>query len=65
MDETPPFSLDALVQTHPGLAVLRLAALLAEGGAADEDTLDLLFERMEAGAIRGKDVIEVASPAQP
>lgn len=55
MDQTPPFFLDALVQTHPGLALLRLAALLAEGGAADEDTLDLLFERMEAGALDGLD----------
>ena len=55
MDEPTPFSLDALVQTHPGLALLRLAALLAEGGAADEDTLDLLFERMEAGALDGLD----------
>lgn len=55
MDKPLPFSLAALVETHPGLAVLRLAALLAEGSAADEDTLDLLFERMEAGALDGLD----------
>lgn len=39
-----------LVQTHPGLGILRLAALMAEGSAADEDTLDLMFEQMEIGA---------------
>lgn len=38
------------VQTQPGLGILRLAALLAEGSAPDEDTLDLMFEQMEIGA---------------
>lgn len=37
-------------QTHPGLAVLRMASLIAEGQVeADEETLDLLFEQVEAG----------------
>ncbi len=37
-------------QTDPGLAVLRMAALIAEGAAGpDEETLDLLFEQVEAG----------------
>jgi tRNA nucleotidyltransferase (CCA-adding enzyme) len=39
-----------LWQTHPGLAVLRMASLIAEGEAGpDEETLDLLFEQVEAG----------------
>lgn len=37
-------------QTDPGLSVLRMAALIAEAGAEpDEETLDLLFEQVEAG----------------
>jgi len=37
-------------QTDPGLAVLRMAALVAESdGGPDEETLDLLFEQVEAG----------------
>jgi len=51
MDRKPPFLPSDLVQTHPGLALLRLAALLAEGSEADEDTLDLMFEQMEVGAL--------------
>jgi tRNA nucleotidyltransferase (CCA-adding enzyme) len=38
----PPLPLD-LVQTHPGLGLLRLAALFAEGdGELDEDALDAM-----------------------
>jgi tRNA nucleotidyltransferase (CCA-adding enzyme) len=45
-----PDSLSDFGQTDPGLAVLRMAALIAEGAAdPDEDTLDLLFEQVEAG----------------
>lgn len=45
-----PDSLFDFGQTDPGLAVLRMAALIAEGhGGADEETLDLLFEQVEAG----------------
>lgn len=51
MDRMPPFDPSSLVETHPGLALLRLAALMGEGGEADEDTLDLMFERMEVGAL--------------
>ncbi|MFG1345705.1 tRNA nucleotidyltransferase [Xanthobacter autotrophicus DSM 431] len=51
MDKTPPFLPADLVQTHPGLSLLRLAALMAEGGEADEETLDLMFEQMEIGAL--------------
>lgn len=37
-------------QTDPGLAVLRMAALIAQSdGEPDEETLDLLFEQVEAG----------------
>ena len=45
-----PNSLFDFGQTDPGLAVLRMAALLAEmDGGPDEETLDLLFEQVEAG----------------
>lgn len=59
MDRKPPFLPADLVQTHPGLALLRLAALLAEGSEADEDTLDLMFEQMEAGALDGLPAVEI------
>jgi tRNA nucleotidyltransferase (CCA-adding enzyme) len=40
------------VQTHPGLGVLRLAALFAEeDGELDEDALDAMFEQVEAGEL--------------
>jgi tRNA nucleotidyltransferase (CCA-adding enzyme) len=39
------------VPLHSGLEILRLAALLAEGNALDEDTLDVMFEQMERGAL--------------
>ena len=39
-------------QTDPGLSVLRMAALIAEAEAEpDEETLDLLFEQVEAGLL--------------
>lgn len=45
-----PESLSDFGQTDPGLTVLRMAALIAEGAAdPDEETLDLLFEQVEAG----------------
>lgn len=45
-----PDSLFDYGQTDPGLAILRMAALLAEAeDDADEETLDLLFEQVEAG----------------
>ena len=41
-----------LLQTDPGLAVLRLAALSAgPNGQLDEETLNLMFERVESGAL--------------
>ncbi len=41
-----------LVQTHPGLGILRLAALLAEeDGDLDEDALDAMFEQVEVGEL--------------
>ncbi|MEP9352918.1 tRNA nucleotidyltransferase [Xanthobacter sp. KR7-65] len=58
MDKTPFLPAD-LVQTHPGLALLRLASLVAEGSGADEDTLDLMFEQMEVGALDGLDGAEI------
>jgi tRNA nucleotidyltransferase (CCA-adding enzyme) len=45
-----PDSLFDFGQTDPGLAVLRMASLLAEAdGGPDDETLDLLFELVEAG----------------
>ncbi len=42
-----------LVQTEPGLAVLRMAALLAEDdGALDEELLDAMAEHTARGALR-------------
>lgn len=49
----PPIQPSDFAQTHPGLALLRLAALLAEGSGADEETLDMMFEQMEVGALDG------------
>jgi len=41
-----------LVQTDPALAVLRLAALSAgPNGRLDDETLDLMFDRLETGAL--------------
>jgi tRNA nucleotidyltransferase (CCA-adding enzyme) len=41
-----------LVQMHPGLGILRMAALFAEGdGALDEEALDAMFEQVEAGVL--------------
>jgi tRNA nucleotidyltransferase (CCA-adding enzyme) len=51
MNRSPfPPSAD-LVQTHPGLSVLRLAALIGEADGVDNPTLDLLFEQVETGAL--------------
>lgn len=48
--ETPSFPSE-LVQMHPGLGLLRFAALLSDGAEADDDTLDAMFEQMETGAL--------------
>jgi hypothetical protein len=41
-----------LVQLHPGLGVLRLAALFAEGqGSLDDESLDAMYVLMEAGVL--------------
>jgi tRNA nucleotidyltransferase (CCA-adding enzyme) len=49
----PPLPLD-LVQTHPGLGLLRLAALFAEGdGELDDDALDAMAGQVEAGVLAG------------
>lgn len=41
-----------LVQTDPGLAILRMAALLAEGeGALDADFLDAMADQVERGVL--------------
>jgi tRNA nucleotidyltransferase (CCA-adding enzyme) len=43
-----------LPQTHPALGLLRLAALSAEeGGLLDDESLDLMFEQVETGALAG------------
>jgi tRNA nucleotidyltransferase (CCA-adding enzyme) len=47
---TPP--LPDLAQTHPGLGILRMAALLAEDKPdVDEEALDLMFEQVDAGLL--------------
>ena len=51
MESEPPRLPDDFVQTHPGLGILRLAALIADGDAVDDDTLDLMFEQVEAHAL--------------
>jgi len=44
----------SLLQTHPALSVLRLAALSAgPDGALDDETLNLMFEQVETGALVG------------
>jgi tRNA nucleotidyltransferase (CCA-adding enzyme) len=49
----PPLPLD-LVQTHPGLGLLRLAALFVEGdGELDDDALDAMAGQVEAGVLAG------------
>jgi tRNA nucleotidyltransferase (CCA-adding enzyme) len=41
-----------LAQTHPALGILRLAALLAEADPdPDEDSLDVMFEQVDAGLL--------------
>ena len=48
-----------LVEVRPGLGILRLAALFADGeGDADDESLDAMFELMEAG------VLEITPPAE-
>jgi len=50
--DTPPVSPFDIAQTHPGLGVLRMAALLAETDVEpDEEALDLMFEQVEAGLL--------------
>lgn len=40
------------IQAHPGLSILRMAAMLAtEDGALDDEVLDAMFEQMETGAL--------------
>jgi tRNA nucleotidyltransferase (CCA-adding enzyme) len=49
-----PSSAPPLVQTHPALGLLRLAALSAgHGGLLDDESLDLMFEQVERGALAG------------
>lgn len=40
-----------LVPVHPGIEIVRLAALIAEGGALDVDSLDVMFEQVERGVL--------------
>jgi tRNA nucleotidyltransferase (CCA-adding enzyme) len=49
-----------LLQTHPALSILRLAALSAgPDGMLDDDTLSLMFEQVETGALAGITPAEV------
>jgi len=55
-----PDSLSDFGQTDPGLAVLRMAALIAESESEpDEETLDLLFEQVEAGHLVDADPAQI------
>ena len=40
-----------LIPVHPGIEIVRLAALLAEGGRLDTDALDVMFEQTEKGVL--------------
>ena len=49
----PPVAPD-LLQTQPALSLMRLAALAAgPGGMLDDETLELMFEQVETGALAG------------
>jgi len=55
---TPPTQ--DLTQAHPALGILRLAALSASPDwAPDDETLDLMFEQVETGALNGMTPAEV------
>ncbi|MFH3478914.1 tRNA nucleotidyltransferase [Xanthobacter variabilis] len=58
--DTSPFPSD-LVQLHPGLGLLRFAALLSDGAEADDETLDAMFEQMEIGALDRLPPVEIWS----
>jgi tRNA nucleotidyltransferase (CCA-adding enzyme) len=52
MNSYSPIRSSELVQTDPALGILRLAALSAgPGGRLDDDTLDLMYEQVEAGVL--------------
>ncbi|CAL1241464.1 tRNA nucleotidyltransferase [Candidatus Methylocalor cossyra] len=55
MDTKPTLPLAELMPADPALALLRLAALSATtpDGGLDDDTLDLMFEQVEDGALAG------------
>ncbi len=49
-----------LVQLRPGLGILRLASLFAEArGALDDESLDAMFELMEAGVLEDTPTAEM------
>jgi tRNA nucleotidyltransferase (CCA-adding enzyme) len=54
MNAEAPHRPDELLQTEPGLSVLRLAALYAgPDGRLDDETLDLMYEQVQAGVLSG------------
>lgn len=56
LNHQPP----GLLQTHPALSLLRLAALSAgPDGALDDETLDLMAGQVKSGALAGIDPAEV------
>lgn len=60
MNAEPTPRPDTLTQTHPALGILRLAALSASPDwAPDDETLDLMFEQVETGALAGLAPAEV------
>jgi tRNA nucleotidyltransferase (CCA-adding enzyme) len=60
MNAAPTPRPEALTQTHPALGILRLAALSASPDwAPDDETLDLMFEQVESGALNGMTPAEV------
>lgn len=50
----------ALLQTHPALSILRLAALSAgPDGALDDESLDMMFDQVQTGAMKDISPTEV------
>ena len=59
-DKAPLQEHALLPQTHPALGLLRLAALSAdEGGLLDDESLELMFEQVETGALSGIPAAEI------
>ncbi len=64
-DKTQSPSLSTSLQIQPALSILRLAALSAEpDGALDDETLELMFAQVEAGALASVPPVQIWSELQ-